>query len=315
MHTFNGTKKPVMDEFTSFRKFTESYPYAKLPERLKDAVCVLTSGQEQWPVAYGTFILAKQAGLDIEFTWYNEEIPESDVYLMPCVSSNHAITKRAMETILERVEKGATLYISLANGVLVDFKGITGLYLKTRNETPSENGETKFQLDGESFSLRAPYRHVLESVGAEVLIKDQNGNPFFTVNDYGKGKVYFINAPIENMIARTPGALVDGQQVPYFLRHSYYKLYEMLDIKNKEKIADSKNSSIGVTEHVVSEAERIINMVNYCPYDQTETVALGDGWRFDNIISASRESTAAATEGGFTVTLPANTGASIVVKK
>ncbi|MBE6626588.1 MAG: beta-mannanase [Ruminococcaceae bacterium] len=315
MHTFNGTKKPVMDEFTSFRKFIDEYPYDKLPERLKDATCILTSGQEQWPVAYGTFILAKQAGLDVEFTWYNEEIPESDVYLMPCVSSNHAISKRAMDTIMERVERGATLYISLANGVLTHFKDITGLYLITRNETPSENGNTNFTLDGEDFSIRAPYRYVVDSVGAEVLIKDASGNPFFTVNNYGKGKVYFINAPIENIIARTPGALVDGKQVPYFLRHSYYKLYEMLDIKNKEKIADCKNSSIGVTEHPVSETERIINVVNYCPYDQSETITLEDGWKFDSIISASRESTGAKAEGGFTVTLPANTGASIVVKR
>jgi hypothetical protein len=313
--TFGGAKKPVVDEFSAFRKFIDSYPYEKLPERLKDATCVLTSGQEQWPVAYGTFTLAKQAGLDVEFTWYNEEIPEADVYLMPCVSSNHAITKRAMDTILERVERGATLYISISNGVLAHFKDFTGLYLMTRNQNAGEGGEVNVEVDGEKLSFRPPYRHVLESVGAEVLIKDQNGNPFLTVNSYGKGKVYFLNAPIENIAATAPGALVDGKQTPYVLRHGLYKLYEMLGIKNKEKIASCENSSIGVTEHIVSDNERIINVLNHCPYDQTVTVALDGGFKISNLYCASRESTAAATDCGMTITLPANTGASVVVKK
>jgi len=313
--TFGGAKKPVVTEFSAFRKFVDSFPYEKLPERLKDAVCVLTSGQEQWPVAYGTFVLAKEAGLDVEFTWYNEEIPESDVYLMPCVSSNHAITKRAMDTILERVYNGATLYISISNGVLTHFKDITGLYLITRNQSASEGGEVKIQLDGENITLRPPYSHVLESVGAEVLIKDQNGNPFFTVNNYGKGKVYFLNAPIETIASKTPGAMVDGKQVPYVLCHSLYKLYEMLGIKNPAKIAECKNPSIGVTEHIISENERVINVLNHCPKEQTATITLGEDFKFADIISVSRESTAKADEGGFTVTLPSNTGAVIIVKK
>lgn len=315
MFTFGGAKKPVITEFSNFHKFIDAFPYDKLPERVKDAVCVLTSGQEQWPVAYGTFALAKEAGLDVDFTWYNEEIPQSDVYLMPSVSSNHAITKRAMDTILERVAEGATLYISISNGVLTHFKDITGLYLITRNQNAGEGGNVQINLDGETLTINPPYRHVLESVGAEVLIKDQNGNPFFTVNTYGKGKVYFLNAPIEAIASKSPGAIVDGKQIPYILRHPLYKLYKLLGIRNKAKIATSANPSIGVTEHIVSDTERIINVLNHCPEEQTVAISLADGFKYADIISVSRDSKACGTDDGFTVTLPANTGAVIIAKK
>ena len=33
--------------------------------------------------SYGSFILAKQAGLDITFAWHLDEIPESPVYMLP----------------------------------------------------------------------------------------------------------------------------------------------------------------------------------------------------------------------------------------
>ena len=68
---------------TAFANFAESLPMEKLPPRLQDAVCVLTEGQDTWGVAYGTLILAKQAGLDISFVWHTEQIPESNVYLLP----------------------------------------------------------------------------------------------------------------------------------------------------------------------------------------------------------------------------------------
>ena len=185
----------------------------------------------------------------------------------------------------------------------------------TRNQNAGEGGAVKFELDGKEMSVNPPYRHVLESVGAEVLIKDQYGNPFFTVNTYGKGKVYLINAPIETIASMSPGAIVDGKQIPYILRHDLYKLYKLLGIKNKDKIASNENPSIGVTEHIVADDERIINVLNHCPYEQTAQITLEGGFKYDSIISASLESTATAMDGGVTITLPANTGAAVVVKR
>ena len=55
--------KPVMAEFTKFRAFLEKLPQS-LPPRITEAVCILSHGQEQWGIAYASFILAKQAGFD-----------------------------------------------------------------------------------------------------------------------------------------------------------------------------------------------------------------------------------------------------------
>ena len=60
----NGNPKPVLREMKSFNRFLSEFKYPKLPERIVDGVCILTKGQDTWSIAYSSFILSKQAGLD-----------------------------------------------------------------------------------------------------------------------------------------------------------------------------------------------------------------------------------------------------------
>jgi len=60
--------KPMVDELKNFRRFIDQLPFEALPQRKKEAVCILTDGQDQWGVAYSTFILAKQADLILNFS-------------------------------------------------------------------------------------------------------------------------------------------------------------------------------------------------------------------------------------------------------
>jgi len=315
LFTFAGERKPVVNEFTKFKQFLEQFPLDKLPPRMMDATVVLTSAQDQWPVAYGAFALAKEAGLDVDYAWHQDEIPVSPVYLLPCISGNSAITKRAMDTILSRVENGAVLYISIANGALAHFQKITGLKIVTRNQSPGEGGEVCFSLGGESVSIRTQNRYVMEPAGAKVLIEDQYGNPFMSVQEFGKGKVFFVNAPIETIAASSPCALVDGQQVPYILHQPLYKLYDMLSIQNAAKITKHVNASIGITEHVINENSRVINILNHCPYSQTEEIVLLDSYCLDSLYCVGSECTAVQNDHGFTISLPENTGASVIVSR
>ena len=116
-----------------------------LPTYLKDAVCILTAGQDLWATAYGAFILAKQAGLDITYAWHLDEIPQSPVYMLPNLCGLAAIEGHVLSELLRRVENGATLYVSLGNALMSPFSSYTGVKVKTRRafETRTDSpGET-----------------------------------------------------------------------------------------------------------------------------------------------------------------------------
>jgi len=68
-------------------------PFEKLPERTVEAVCILTSGSDQWGAAYGSFILANQAGLDIEFQYGSQPLKDSKLYLIPSASGMTPLLK------------------------------------------------------------------------------------------------------------------------------------------------------------------------------------------------------------------------------
>ncbi|NUQ00651.1 MAG: beta-mannanase, partial [Armatimonadetes bacterium] len=128
----DGSRKPVAEAIGQFRKVVEAMPLAALPTRRREAVCILTEGQDTWGVAYSTFALAKQAGFDLEFQYHTEPLREAELYLLPCLSGHAMISRRRLHELLRRVAAGATLYLSLDTGLPSDFEPLTGLEPQTR---------------------------------------------------------------------------------------------------------------------------------------------------------------------------------------
>ena len=118
--------KPVLGTISDFAEFIKELEYKKLPERIVDAVCIINAQKDTWKSTYGTFLLAKQAGLDIEFCYAEDEIPVKRAYIIPSVAHSQ-LKKHVMDEIMSRVENGAILYISMGNGLLSPFNEITGL--------------------------------------------------------------------------------------------------------------------------------------------------------------------------------------------
>ncbi|MBQ8510809.1 MAG: cellulase family glycosylhydrolase [Clostridia bacterium] len=300
----DGSKKPVIDALTEITSFVDNFEYGALPERITDAVCVLTHGQDVWAAAYGSFILAKQAGLDITFAWCDDEIPQSPAYLLPSLTQDSSIYRHTLCDLLARVEKGATLYMSLNDALLSPFSEITGVKVKTRSRRVTDD---IVKLGRQEYRLWNSFKVVLENIRADMIAADQDGHPVFTAADYGKGRVYFLAAPIE-LDASCKNSVISGTRaIPY------YRFYEQLDMRNPEKSAVSDSQYVCVTEHIVSENERLLTILNYTPENRKANIAL-DGWRFDRLITYHGGS-AKADEDGFTVALPGNTGAVAVIKK
>lgn len=301
----DGSKKPVGDAMTEIQNFADTFEYGALPERITDAVCILTHEQDKWAAAYGSFILAKQAGIDLTFAWCDDEIPQADAYLLPSLTSHTAIYRHTLNDLLKRVENGATLYMSLNDSLLSPFVELTGIKVKTRARRLADDTVT---LGKDKFVLGSSHKIVYENVRANVIAEDQDGRPAFTVADYGKGKIYFLAYPIE-LIASCNSGEVCGETA-----RPYYRFYEQLGLRSAEKTAVSNSPYVCVTEHIVNDGERLLAVLNYSPEQCGTDVYLDEGWAFDRLITY-HGGTANATEDGFAIELPKNTGAIAVIKR
>ena len=193
MLTADLEPKPVLKEMKVFADLMDKLDIT-LASAKTDAVCILTREQDTWGVAYMTHILARKAGLNFRFAYGENELPESDAYLLPSVNGIQVMPKDKYETLKKKVREGADLYISLDNGVLSEFEALTGVKVVDSYESPSS---FTADVDGVNIPFTKLRNFMVEATKAEVLVRDNTGNPFVTVCEYGKGRVFFVNAPIE----------------------------------------------------------------------------------------------------------------------
>lgn len=265
--------KPVLGEFTKFRSFLDKLPQS-LPQRITEAVCILSHGQEQWGIAYASFILAKQAGFDLTFQYADQPLKEAALYLLPSVSGGSPFSRRFWVELDAKVRAGATLYLSLNDGILSPFKEPFGLEVQTREkrteaatiEIPAIAGNPVFQVE----SL-AKYR--LAPAGAEILGREGQ-DPAFSSHTWGAGRVLFLSVPIEQHVSNTPGVFIVPDAQPFWKIYQY--IHQTLMVS---RAVTKDNPLVGITEHPLDENRRVIVLVNYSPTPQLVKLTLTPGWR------------------------------------
>ena len=114
------------------------------------------------------------------------------MYFLPSICMD-VMSKKSYFDLKKKVYDGASLYISMKDGFLTEFREFTGLKVITA-EKSSRQGT--FWWEESSFAYRKPYHIRLAAERAEVLAEDDEGNPIFSVASYGAGKVYFLNFPM-----------------------------------------------------------------------------------------------------------------------
>ena len=273
----DGSPKPVLSAIGAFREMLDDLPISSLPTRTREAVCILTEGQDHWGVAYTTFILAKQAGFDLEFQYCSQPIRDAKLYLLPCLSGHSMISARRMRELLAKVEGGATLYLSLDTGLPAEFEQITGLEVQTRARR-REIGKAK--LDGIPDMPEVPvggsHRAQVKATRATVLGSESDGNPIFSVADYGKGRVCFLGTPMEMLLTRTPGSFHAPEALPC------WRVYQHVaaDVVAGRAVA-KKHPMLGLTEHHLDARRRVVVVANYSPHDVEERLELRGDWRIE----------------------------------
>lgn len=247
--------KPVLEETGRVAKVLKELPF-QLPPAQEDAVCILTKGQEQWGVAYMTYCLAKQAGLNLRFAWCNDKLPDAKLYLIPSTCGINIMPRENYLALKEKVANGATLYISNDTGIWAEFEELTGMRVI---DSGKFNDHLSMSFDGETIPFTRTVRYELESVGAKVLSFDSQDNPAISENAYGQGKVYYVNFPLEEMLLKQNNAFDDN----------FYVIYKKLfceEIQNK--LAQTDNPYIGITLHPDGTNCAYCVAINYSPREQ-----------------------------------------------
>ena len=204
--------KPVLNEIKRFSDFLEKSKI-NLPNSQENGVCLLTNDQDHWGVAYMTYTLAKSVGLNLKFSYdYGKELPPSKLYLMPSVNGTSSLRKNTFNQLKQKVFEGADLYISLGDAFLEGFEEFIGL--KVIDSCIYGKNDAAI-IDGEEFPFYSPLSRKYVATTATVLATDSNNNPFITVNKYGNGNVYFIDAPIEGNLIQIHNGFDDNIEKIY----------------------------------------------------------------------------------------------------
>lgn len=255
MFDSNHQPKPVICEMKNFFDILSGLN-VNLSQAETQAVCLLTEGQNQWAVGYMTYGLLRKAGLNPKFAFANDEIPKASLYILPSVNGDRVLEKKSFDALKQRVFDGADLYISMNNAIISGFEALTGLRVESSFEVAT-SGDFEFGSNNFSFSRARTFNFT--SVNAEVLSYDQNDNPIISVANYGKGRVFYVNFPLENN-------LVDGYHSFDKNYHLIYKkLFENhiidlpLTLRYENAVVTFHKNKNGVTAVIINHSDKVID--------------------------------------------------------
>ena len=207
------------------------------------------------------------------FAYADDNLPDADIYLLPSISNMSVMPKRNYQMLKELIFAGKTLYVSYNDAVLSEFEALSGVRVDDRSEhrvvgyVTSEKGDKIAYSRSTNLSLTA--------TSATVLMRETDGNPFMTLNNYGKGKVYFVNAPIEDMLIEAPDAYDTNA-------HLVYK--QIFDKAVQTSVTVSEG--LFCTYHTISDGE-IVVILNHTGEEIAPCIELRDKFIIDKIYYGS----------------------------
>lgn len=273
-------EKPIVEENRKFKELLSMLPDGKLPAHSTNGVILIPREERKdIDLLRATYILAKQANLDMNFSYAPDPIPDSPLYIIPSVKENKSIPKNRLDELLEKVKNGAVLYICADTGLFRQIPEITGVEISYREDVGTEK---KLLLNGKELPINTKYFYKAQSSCAEVVGKDENGEPIFFRNKYGKGYVYFLTLPLEAYLTEKKGAFFKESQPEYHL--VYRELAKTAGIK---RICDSDNSFIRLTEHKIDENSYYIFAINYNNKPESAVITISEKFKIAETVFGS----------------------------
>lgn len=252
----NLNKKKVAQENIRLKEYLAKFDNQLPKPTIDGAIMVETECNEGGiNILRASYILAKQANLDMEFWYAKNPIPDYPIYILPSIQGNKSLPKHRFDELMKKVEDGAVLYICLDGGLMRDIPEITGVNIAYRE---CVNAKKKILVGDNEIQVNTKYFYKTESVMAEILAVDENNEPVFFCNRHGKGYVFLLTVPLENHLAHTQGAFFKENTIQYDLVYR-----EVAKKIKKRRLCDSDNRYIRLTEHKIDDNSFYIGVINY----------------------------------------------------
>ena len=244
------TPHSAVAEMKKSIEFLNSLPFEKLPRRQVQTLVIPASAENKWLSAYGTVLLTKQAGFEVEFaSVYTDDLPDYPFYILSAPDNGSVVSKQLYQKLQEKVRAGAALLVTDAgNAIMHSFKEVFGSEIEYSSLAPSAR---TFSFPGcGTIAVNNPVTRVIMPDTAEVVIAADDNSPVLTVNNYGKGKVFYLTA--------TPELTALDEKSPQWY-HIYRKIAAMANIDCPE----NKPPEIGLTRHNFADGRTAVIELNY----------------------------------------------------
>lgn len=169
-----------------------------LPEKMSPSVeCLVTEGIDCWPVSLGSYILARQSGMDVSFLLSNQlSQKRAQAYILPSIKGNMVIDKKSYSLLMDYVKQGSSVLITLDDGFLSPFESFSGVKVSSFKKAPAKR--TVLMRDSQH-SIEIESEYELIPTTAEILAKNDLG-PF--CSEISMGRVGFIRMliPLKSIV-------------------------------------------------------------------------------------------------------------------
>ena len=291
----DNSPKPALVEMKKFAETVSRYP---LPRHRVDGTVILTQDTDCWGLAYMSFLLAKQAGFDVQNVWCEDKLPDSKLYIMPSITGFKVLSKHRYLELLEKISAGAVLLVTSDDAALQPL-GPAGIVIEGVSDAA-----TPASIKSEKFDFTIPRRTNLQispCEGTELLAVDGEGCSAFCCASYGKGKILFLNVPIEHSLLTMPGAFEENAP-------DYSAVYKAAAEKaGIKRIVTRNDRQLTLTEHPVDDSTVAVVIVNNSRSQRSAQLEIAAPWKVEKCVNG--------TFADGVITVGEKTGSILLMKK
>lgn len=268
--------KPLVEENLRFKELLSKLPSHQLPRPKQDGVILIPREEEpDLPLIRATYMLAKQANLDMGFSYVLDPIPDSPLYIIPSINNNKSIPKNRLDELMKKVENGSVLYLCADRGLIREIPQLTGIEIEYRDKVSTQK---TLRFEGSELPIFTRFFYKANAVDAEVLGVDERGEGVFFKHRYGKGYVCFMTLPLEYHLA-SKVSVFRMQNPP-----AYHKVYRSLaELAGIRKVCDSDHPFVRLTEHKIDESSYYIFAINYSSTPASARLTVADGYTLETV--------------------------------
>ena len=264
----NRQPKPVA---LSMKKMSDLLQ--KLPdfgEKQTQAVVLLPTDANKQSNACASIMLAKQAGFNVQIR-NSEELPEdAPLYIIPSISGWAPLNGPSWDALLQKVRQGAELYVSFDGGSMIEFENTFGLESNGMIKDASVH-TAHFPFGAIEYS--ATFQMLVSSRGAEVLAQNEEGNVVFARNPYGKGAIYYLGFPLEQMVSKQCFGFQPDKTQPYY---QIYRCFASAAIR--QSLIENDNPYLGISQSLQTDGSYLVAVLNYGSQPMPYHGTLRSGW-------------------------------------